>query len=102
VYVRRSEYRPTPGSEAPPVNTVGEFLAWFQKRGEDCRMPCPPFQSEDYGIAARLLKKHGEGRLKELAGYFWLWKSGALREEEYPHAMKLFASKIPMLEAILR
>ena len=101
MYVRRSEYRPTLGSEAAPVNTVGEFLHWFRQRGIECRASCPPFDAEDAGIVKRLLLKHGEARLKELAEFFWLWESTPL-QERYTHTMRLFASKIPELEVALR
>lgn len=100
MYVRRSEWT-TPGSEAVPVNTVGGFLAWFRQRGLECRASCPPFDAEDAGIVKRLLLKHGEARLKELAAYFWHWHSEPLIGR-YTHTMRLFASKIPELEVTLQ
>jgi hypothetical protein len=101
VNVRRSEWSPTPGGEVAPANTVGEFLHWFRQRGIECRSSCPPFDAEDAGIAKRLLLKHGEMRLKELATYFWHWHSEPLAGR-YTHTMRLFAAKIPELEIALQ
>ena len=84
-----------------PANTVGEFLHWFRQRGIECRSSCPPFDAEDAGIAKRLLLKHGEMRLKELATYFWHWHSEPLAGR-YTHTMRLFAAKIPELEIALQ
>lgn len=84
-----------------PQLGVKDFLQWFRERGAQCRMPCPHFTAEDYGIAARLLKRHGRERLEKLAEYFWHWHSEPLREG-YTHPLKLFASAISEIEAAIQ
>jgi hypothetical protein len=52
----------TPDSPFLPASGKGDpvatFLALFRRRGLRCRCPCPAFTTEDYGIAASLLKKY--------------------------------------------
>lgn len=96
VYVRSPDL--TPGIDVPnKTPTVADFLRWFREEGRRCRVGCPLPMAEDYGIASRLLKKHGMERMKVLAGHFWLRYSEPI-DEGYVHFMKLFASKIPVIE----
>ena len=103
----RIRLRPTPppsdrreGRESEPAarrQTAADFLSWWGARAEAVGLPRRRPTGEDFGIAARLLKKYGRDRLEKLAREFWLWHSEALRD--YPHQMRLFAAKLQEIEA---
>lgn len=90
-----------PALERSTGGETARFLEWFADRGRQVKLPSGNFGGEDYGIAARLLKKHGRPRLEELAEEFWLRYASSIREENYPHQLRLFAHYIPTIEAEL-
>ena len=75
-----------------------DFLLWWIEQAKAYKAPVPNLTSEDYGIAQRLLKKHGRERLEYLSQWFWRLESEPILDG-YSHQLRLFAAKINDVEA---
>lgn len=78
----------------PELGAAGRFLEAFKQAGEKYRVPAYSWTGEDYGIANRLVKKHGQELLLKLAPVFWSLFSDPLLGSTAPHPMRLFAASI--------
>ncbi len=76
-----------------------EFLKWWAEEARRRKAPALRPTGEDFGIANRLLKKYGRERLEYLSKWFWRMASAPILEEGYPHQLRLFAAKLPEVEA---
>lgn len=79
--------------EKSPLDTFRE--RWL-KLEDRVQLPHVPWQAEDYGIAARLIHRHGAEQLTSLLERFFWYHSDPLRED-YRHPLRLFAASLPKL-----
>ena len=83
------------------VPTYNALALWrdFLEVGSHVQAPQRAPTGEDLGIANNLLRRHKRERLLELARLFWLRYSSPIFEKQETHMMRLFAARIPDIEA---
>lgn len=83
--------------EAAPETkgAAARFLAAFREAGRRYQSPERGWRGDDYGIAARLLKQHGEETLLRSADRFWSEFSDPYRSDPDAHLMRMFATRLP-------
>lgn len=69
---------------------------WF-KMETRFKKPHWAWQAEDFGIAKRLLDKHGRSVLRLYLEPFWWYHSEPL-SKDYSHPLRLFAASIPKIQ----
>lgn len=84
--------------EAATVSPVQAFIRDFNEQAARVRAPKRGLQSEDYGIALRLLSKYGHDKLVEYAQIFWHRYSQPIFDDPNAHVMRIFAARIADLE----
>lgn len=95
--VRRFDVEVT-SSQPLHVYNAAAFFKEFWKIATDCGVPYRQPQSEDYGIATRLLKKYPRERLLVMSDFFWHTYATPVVEHVDAHVMRLFAARIPDIE----
>ena len=85
-------------TSAPGYNAIALWKD-FLEVGSHVRAPQRPPTAEDLGIANRLLRRYKRDELLEFARLFWSRYSSPVFEKQEGHMMRLFAARIPDIEA---
>ena len=84
------------------TTSTQDFLTAFKALGLKSKAPLRPWQPDDYGIAARLLKTYDCTLLLEYSRLFWtLFSDPIYLRPDDTHIMRLFSSRLTEIKAAL-